>query len=76
MDIQNLFEFGKWTFLPGALSLVLGYGFLLQGCGKTRATEEEKINVVAEAELMPKRVIPPIDRSGSLKTETATFALG
>ncbi len=76
MDIQNLFEFSKWTFLTGALSLVLGFGFLLQGCGKTRTMEEEKINVVTEADSMLNRVIPPIDRSGSLKTETATFALG
>jgi hypothetical protein len=75
MDIQNVFEFSKWTFLTGAFSLVLGFGFLLQGCGKT-GTQEEKINVAAEAESMPNRVIPPIDRSGFLKTETATFALG
>ena len=76
MDIQNLFDFGRWTFLTGALSLVLGFGFILHGCGKTGTTEEKEILATAKAGSTPNREIPPIDRSGSLKTETATFALG
>jgi hypothetical protein len=76
MDIHDLFDFSRWTFLAGTLPLVLGLGFFIQGCAKTRTTEEEKTMVTAKADSMPNREIPPIDRSRSLRTETATFALG
>jgi len=76
MDIQNLFDFGRWTFLTGTLSLVLGFGFILHGCGKTGTMEQKEVMAMAKASSTPHREIPPIDRYGSLETETATFALG
>ena len=76
MDVQNLFGFNGWTFLTGMSSLVLGLGFLIQGCGKAGTVEEGKITVTAKADSIQNKQIPSIDRSGSLRTETATFALG
>jgi hypothetical protein len=76
MAIQNLFDFSKWTFLTATMFLLLGAGFFLQGCDKMRTTEEEKIPVRTKANSTPSVVAPPIDSSSSLKTETATFALG
>jgi hypothetical protein len=76
MDIQHPFDFNKWTFLIGTTSLFLGVSFFLQGCDKMKTTEEREIAVMTKSNSMPTVVIPPIDSFMSLKTETATFALG
>jgi hypothetical protein len=76
MVTSHPFNFNKWVFLIGTISLFLGFGFSIQGCDKMKTTEERKIAVMIKTNPMPTVVIPPIDSSASLKTETATFALG
>ena len=76
MGAQDPFNFSKWIFLTGAISVVIGFGIFLHACDHMEETKEREAMAVTKTNLMPNIAMPPIDRSAPLKTETATFALG
>ncbi len=76
MGAQDSFNFSRWIFLTGAMSIVIGFGILLHACDHMGATKEREIMAVTKTNSMPNVGMPPIDRSAPLKTETATFGLG
>ncbi len=76
MNAQDPFNFSRWIFLTGAMSIVIGFGIFLHACDNMEATKEREIMAVTKTNAMPNAATPLIDRSAPLKTETATFALG
>ncbi len=76
MNAQDPFNFSRWIFLTGAMSIVIGFGIFLHACDNIEATKGREIMEVTKMNAMPNVAIPPIDRSAPLKTETATFGLG
>jgi hypothetical protein len=76
MGAQNLFNFRKWIFMAGAISIFVGMVFFYYGFDHVGATKEREFMETTMTDSMLKVTIPPIDRSAPLRTETATFALG
>ena len=76
MTAQDPFNFSKWIFVTGAISIVIGFGIFLHAGNNMEATKEREIMAVTKMNAVPNVAMPPIDRSAPLKTETATFGLG
>ena len=76
MEAKYPLQFGKGIFISGVISVIIGFGILLQACNKMETTKEREIMEAARTNSIPNVAIPPIDRSAPVKTETATFALG
>jgi len=76
MDAKGPFNFSRWIFLTGAVSIVIGFGIFLHACDNMELTKEREIIAVTRMNAVPNVAMPPIDRSSPLKTETATFGLG
>ncbi len=76
MDAQDSFNFSRWIFLTGAVSIVIGFGIFLHACDNMELTREREIMAATKMNAVPNVPMPPIDRSAPLKIETATFGLG
>ena len=76
MGAQDPFNYSKWIFITGAISIVAGFGIFLHACNNMEATKEREIMAVTKTNSRPNVAMPPIDGSAPLKTETATFGLG
>ncbi len=76
MNAQDPFNFSRWIFLTGAMSIVIGFGIFLHACDNMEATKEREIMTVTKMNAVLNVATPLIDRSAPLKAETATFALG
>jgi len=76
MSAQDPFNFSRWIFVTGAVSIVIGFGIFLDACNNRKTTKGREILAMTRTNSMPSMGIPPMDASPPLKTETATFALG
>ena len=43
MDAQDPFNFSRWIFITGAMSIVIGFGIFLHACDNMEATKERII---------------------------------